>query len=60
MIETDDACFILRLDDRSPGHVTPLNEVRASIADQLKTREFNRRYDSWINRLKAKILVEEF
>ena len=60
VIERADSYFILRLDDREAGHVTPLSEVRNSIAVQLKDEEWNRRADAWIKKLRAKTLVQEF
>ena len=60
VVETADSFFIFRLDDREAAHVTPLSEVRNSIAVQLKDDEWNRRADAWIARLKSKTLVQEF
>ena len=60
IIERSDSFFILRLDDREAAHVTPLSEVRNSIAIQLKDAEWNRRADAWIARLRGKTLVQEF
>ena len=60
VIEREDSFFILRLDDREAAHVTPLNEVRNSIAVQLKDQEWNRRADAWIEKLRKKTLVQEF
>ena len=60
VIERPDSFFILRLDDREAAHVTPLSEVRNSIAIHLKDEEWNRRADAWITRLRGKTLVQEF
>lgn len=60
IIETSDSFFILHLDARQAKHVTPLSDVRDDIANRLKAEELNRRFDAWINKLRAKILVEEF
>ncbi len=60
IIETERAYYILHLDAREPAHLAPLNEVRGSIADDLKKQEWNRRYDAWINKLRNKVSIQEF
>jgi len=60
VIETADSYFIFHLDQRDPMHVQPLNDVRSSIGEQLKRDEWNRRYDVWINKLRNRVLIQEF
>ncbi len=60
VVETSDTCFLVQLKERDPAHVRPLSEVRDEIEKNLKSREQNRLYDKWINRLKTKTFIQTF
>jgi len=60
VIETADACYILKLEDRRPAHIKPLGEVRDEIERTLKLRERTRLRKKWIDRLRAKTYVSSF
>jgi len=60
VIETSDDCYILRLEDKRPAHVRPLNEVRDSIQQTLRGQEQKVAEQRWINSLKKKAFIRYF
>lgn len=60
VVETPDNCYIVRLDDRRPTHVKPLNDVRESIEDTLRAQEQKAAGDRWIQSLKKKAFIRFF
>lgn len=60
VIETSDACYILRLDARRPAHVQPLNDVRGSIEATLRAQEQKTAETRWMASLKKKAFIRIF
>jgi parvulin-like peptidyl-prolyl isomerase len=60
VIETPDACYLMRVDDKRPEHVRPLKEVRDDIERTLLGQESDRLQKRWIERLKKKTFVRYF
>jgi len=59
VIESSSGYMILHLDERDPGHVAPLPDLRDAIADKLAAMEINQKRQAWITRLRSKIRVED-
>jgi peptidyl-prolyl cis-trans isomerase SurA len=60
VIETDEALFIMLVEDVQPAHVKPLSEVRDEIEKTLITQERTRLRKKWIDKLKAKAFLKYF
>lgn len=60
VIETPEACYILKLEDKQAAHVRPLNDVRADIEKILLGEQRNRLQKQWIDRLRKKTFVRYF
>ena len=60
VIDSPDACFILRVEDRQPAHFTPLNDVRDEIERNLVRQERQRTMDKWYGRMRKKTFVQAF
>jgi parvulin-like peptidyl-prolyl isomerase len=60
VVEKSDGCYIMLVEDKKMAHVKPLSEVRAEIESTLKGEEINRLHKKWIDRLKAKSLIQYF
>jgi peptidyl-prolyl cis-trans isomerase SurA len=63
VIETDDDLYILKVEAKKNASITPFDDVRTQIEDELRKAEELRMYNAWIERLKrkfyVKILLEE-
>ena len=63
VIETDDDYYILKVEAKKNASITPFDDVRAQIEDELRRAEELKMYKAWIERLKkkfyVKILVED-
>jgi peptidyl-prolyl cis-trans isomerase SurA len=60
VIETDQACYIMKMEDKQASHVRPLNEVRAEIENTLAGEQRNRLQTQWIEKLRKKTFVRYF
>jgi parvulin-like peptidyl-prolyl isomerase len=60
VIETDDNCYILRLEDERPAHVKPLNDVRGTIETTLRAQQQKEIQQRWIESLKKKAFIRFF
>ena len=60
VIETDDACYIMLVEEIHPSHVKPLNELRDEIEKTLQAQERAKVQKEWIDRLKKKTFVRYF
>lgn len=60
LIETADDCYIVRLVDRRPAHVKPLNDVRDNIEGILRAQEQKGAQQRWIESLKKKAFIRYF
>jgi peptidyl-prolyl cis-trans isomerase SurA len=60
VIETPQVYFIVKLEDRHPAHVKPLNEVRNEVERTLIGQEVTRLQEAWVKRLTKKTFVRYF
>jgi len=60
VLERDDGCYLIKVEEFHPAHVKPLNEVRVEIEKTLTTGERRRLRNEWIARLKAKSFIKSF
>ncbi len=60
VIETPDACFLVKVDDARPAHIKPLSEVRTDIERTLRNDESLRLQKLWIERLRSKSFVSYY
>ena len=59
-IPTDDAVFILKVEESKPAYVRPLKEVREEIERALESEDSARRRKQWIDGIRAKAFVRRF
>lgn len=60
VIETPDAFYIMRVEDRHAAHVKDLSEVRDDIEKILLEKEHERLQQQWIDKLRKKTFIREF
>lgn len=60
IIETPEAFYLLKIEEKKPAHVQALAEVRTQIEQELSIRERDRLEKQWIERLKKKTFVRYF
>lgn len=60
VIQTDNACFIMLVEETKPAHTRPIAEVRDEIERNLALEEQARLADEYINKLKKKTFVRYF
>jgi parvulin-like peptidyl-prolyl isomerase len=60
VIETPDACYLIRVEEKRPSHLTPLSEVRETIERTLSAQEKSHSRQKWIDRLKKKTFISYF
>lgn len=60
VINTENACFIMLVEESKLAHVRPLSEVRDEIEKNLAIEEQARLADQYINKLKKKTFVRYF
>jgi peptidyl-prolyl cis-trans isomerase SurA len=60
VVDTPEACYLMRLEDKRPEHIKPLNEVRDEIEATLLRAEHERLQKQWIERLKKKTFYRYF
>ena len=53
-------CYIVRVDDVRPAHVSPLSEVQSAVEEHLKSERGNMLLEQWFRRLEAKSHIENF
>ena len=59
-IVTEDAVFILKVEEAKPAHVRPIAEVRDEIEQTLQSEESAQRRKHWIDGIRAKAFVRLF
>jgi len=59
-IVTEDAIFIVKVEEFKPAHVTPLAEVRDEIEQTLQSEESARRRKQWIQGIREKAFIRYF
>jgi peptidyl-prolyl cis-trans isomerase SurA len=60
VIDTPQACYLMKVEDKRSAHVKPLSEVRNSIEATLRAQEQSRLQRQWYDRLKAKTFIRYF
>ncbi|MCX8107755.1 MAG: peptidylprolyl isomerase, partial [Verrucomicrobiae bacterium] len=60
LIETENAFWILLVEDARSSHIRPLPEVRSEIEQTLIGQERARLEKAWIDRLKSKAFIRYF
>lgn len=60
VIEREDGCYIMLVEEAKRAHTRPLSEVREEIENILKGEETKRLHEKWIERLKTKSFVQYF
>jgi parvulin-like peptidyl-prolyl isomerase len=60
VIETDESCYIMRVEEVKGAHHTPLQEVQEDIERTLQAQDRTERQDKWIERLKGKTFIRYF
>lgn len=60
VIQTPDAFYIMKVEDRKDAHIKPLSDVRDQIEKLLLAKERTRLQQQWIDKLKKKTFIREF
>ena len=60
VIDTPEACYLLRVEEKQNAHVKPLNEVRNDIEKLLLSQQREQLQRKWIDRLRKKTFVRYF
>lgn len=60
VVETPEACYLIKLDDKQVAHTRPLGEVRDEIERILLNEQRARLQQQWIDRLRKKTFVRYF
>ncbi len=60
VIETDDAIYIFKAEDRKNASTIPFEEVSSAITEKLKREMADQLYTNWIERLKQNALIQKF
>lgn len=60
VIEAQDGCYIMLVEERRAAHTKSLSEVRDEIETTLKEQENRRLHQKWIDRLKNKSFVRYY
>lgn len=60
VIQEPEACYLLMVEDVKPAHIKTLMEVREDITKTLRSRENQRLFELWIQRLKRKTFVNYY
>ena len=57
VLERDDGCYLMQVEEFRPAHVKPLSEARAEIEKTLESDDRRRLRKDWVERLKGKSFV---
>jgi len=60
VIEEPEACYLLMVEEVKSAHVKTLTEVRDEVARTLRSKENERLFERWIERLKRKSFVNYY
>jgi peptidyl-prolyl cis-trans isomerase SurA len=60
VIDTPEAFYIVHVEGRKPAQVTPFNDVREELENELRQAEEERLYEQWMTRLRHEFYVERF
>jgi parvulin-like peptidyl-prolyl isomerase len=59
-IDTSDSVYLMLVEEKSPAHIKPLNDVRDDIEKNLRIQEQARQSKEWIDGLRKKTYVRYF
>jgi parvulin-like peptidyl-prolyl isomerase len=59
-IDTPEACYIMKIDERKPARYKTLGDVRDEIENDLRLQERSRLEKQWIAKLKKKTFVKYY
>ena len=59
-VDTPDAFYIVKVEDRRPERVIPFDEVRDELAAEVRRAEEERIYQAWMDRLRQRHHVQRF
>lgn len=57
-VETADACYVFRVEERRPAGIKSFEEVRGPLEDEVRKQENARLFDAWMKRLRRKYYVK--
>jgi len=60
VIDTPEACYIMKIDERKPARYKSLGDVREEIENDLRLQERSRLEKQWIAKLKKKTFVKYY
>lgn len=60
VVDLNDSCWIIQVEDKRAAHIRPLSEIRDEIERTLKQAESERMRKKWVTRLKEKAFVRYF
>jgi peptidyl-prolyl cis-trans isomerase SurA len=60
VIDLNDSCWLILVEDKRQAHIKPLNEVQEEIERALRQTESERLRKKWVTRLKEKAFVRYF
>jgi parvulin-like peptidyl-prolyl isomerase len=60
VIDTEQACYIMRVEEVKAQHYKPLREVQGDIERTLQAQRRNERQTGWVDRLKRKTFIRYF
>lgn len=60
VIDTPNACYLIKLEDKKSAHIKPLAEVRDEIEKILTIEQRSRLIQQWIERMRKKTFVRYF
>ncbi len=60
VIETPEACYILKVEEMHPAHVRPISEIREDIEKTLRAQKHDELERQWIESLRKKTFIRIF
>ena len=60
VIDTPEACYILKIEETRPAHVRPINEIRNDIEKTLRAQKHDELERQWIESLRKKTFIRIF
>jgi parvulin-like peptidyl-prolyl isomerase len=60
VVETDESCYIMRVEEVKEAHYKPLKEVQEDIERTLQAEDRTERREKWVNEMKRKTFIRLF
>ncbi|HEX3101000.1 MAG TPA: peptidyl-prolyl cis-trans isomerase, partial [Pyrinomonadaceae bacterium] len=60
VIETPEACYVLKIEETTPAHVRPISEIREDIEKTLRAQKHDELERQWIESLRKKTFIRIF